>query len=278
MRFSQRIGKSPSTKLVQLESIDDDLKSSLWSAITLVYFERVSFKEYYDDRTKKCNLFNFLTSLWLHHFKYPIDQIPNSFSDAVSYLRNHYFSAEWDEILDFVEACSEYGPSHNKNEFIGLCNSYLERENSAYRFVNEQLSEITSEVEIESVEEAINISGKYGGVREHLKTALSLLNDRANPDYRNSIKESISAVESLAKILSGDDKATLGQALKVIEKNGNLHQALKSAFSSLYGYTSDEGGIRHALLEESTLKKADARFMLVSCSTFINYLIELSSE
>jgi len=43
MRFSQRIGKSPSTKLVQLESIDDDLKNSLWSAITLVYFERVSF-------------------------------------------------------------------------------------------------------------------------------------------------------------------------------------------------------------------------------------------
>jgi hypothetical protein len=31
-------------------------------------------------------------------------------------------------------------------------------------------------------------------------------------------------------------------------------------------------GIRHALLEESTLDLDDAKFMLVSCSGFVNYL------
>lgn len=104
------------------------------------------------------------------------------------------------------------------------------------------------------------------------------MNNRETPDYRNSIKESISAVESLAKVLSGSDKATLGEALKEIEKNGKLHSALKSAFSSLYGYTNDAEGIRHALLDESSLTKADARFMLVSCSSFVNYLIELNGN
>jgi hypothetical protein len=47
---------------------------------------------------------------------------------------------------------------------------------------------------------------------------------------------------------------------------------LKSAFLSLYGYTSDANGIRHALLEEAQLTFEDAQFMLVACSAFVNYL------
>jgi len=101
-----------------------------------------------------------------------------------------------------------------------------------------------------------------------------LLQQNPNPDYRNSIKESISAVESLARKLSKDETGTLGNILKALEKSKKLHPALKSAFSSLYGYTSDADGIRHALLGESNLSKADARFMLICCSAFINYAIE----
>jgi len=49
---------------------------------------------------------------------------------------------------------------------------------------------------------------------------------------------------------------------------------MKSAFSALYGYTSDEGGIRHALIEKnSQVQIEDARFMLIACSAFVNYLI-----
>jgi hypothetical protein len=142
--------------------------------------------------------------------------------------------------------------------------------------VNNELTELTSKSEIEAVQSAIDVGGKYAGVRDHLTTALRFMNDRTAPNYRNSIKESISAVEAMAKIVSGEKNATLGQALKIIEKQGKLHSALKSAFSSLYGYTSDAEGIRHALLEESTLTKSDAKFMLVSCSAFVSYLIELN--
>ena len=42
----------------------------------------------------------------------------------------------------------------------------------------------------------------------------------------------------------------------------------------LYGYASDKGGIRHAEgLFESDVTFEEAKFMLVSCSAFINYLI-----
>jgi hypothetical protein len=40
----------------------------------------------------------------------------------------------------------------------------------------------------------------------------------------------------------------------------------------MYGYTSDAEGIRHALMDEPTLESEDAKFMLVSCSAFVNYL------
>jgi hypothetical protein len=78
--------------------------------------------------------------------------------------------------------------------------------------------------------------------------------------------------------LTGNPKATLGQALKQIEKDNNIHPALKSSFSSLYGYTSDADGIRHALLEDDNLNQEDAKFMLVACSAFINYLKQKESR
>ena len=34
-----------------------------------------------------------------------------------------------------------------------------------------------------------------------------------------------------------------------IEKNGKIHGSLKAVFLSLYGYTSDADGIRHAVIE-----------------------------
>jgi len=40
----------------------------------------------------------------------------------------------------------------------------------------------------------------------------------------------------------------------------------------MYGYTSDADGIRHKLLDEATIDFEDAKFMLVSCSAFVNLL------
>lgn len=278
MKFSQRIGKTQAEKLVQRESIDKDLINGLWNAVTISFLDRVSYRSGSAQYTKSSNLSKLMVDLWVHHFKQPIDQIPLRFYETKAALRKWFFEAQWFRVFDFLEACAEYGYDNHVERFIENCNFHLERENSAYRFVNRELTEITSREEVEEVELAISQSGNFGAVRYHLAAALSLMNDRENPDYRNSIKESISAVESLAKILSGKEKATLGQALKEIEKEKHLHSSLKSAFSSLYGYTSDADGIRHALLEESSISKADARFMLVSCSTFINYLIELSGK
>jgi hypothetical protein len=66
----------------------------------------------------------------------------------------------------------------------------------------------------------------------------------------------------------------LGKALDEIKKSGKvkLHKLLIDAFDKLYLYTCDDGGIRHALKDDLGPDAEDAKFMLVACSAFVNYL------
>lgn len=279
MDFSQRMGLMPE-KLAQIDSMDDDLRVGLWNELTNWFWLEYESPYAYEQPVRGSNFSLFAKLLYSLHYKAPIDAIPENWNFFLAAVRKRHFSDEWHRIYSFLEFIVEHGPgerSHNGNrvvDFMDSCNILLESENSAYRFVDGKITAITSKEEIAEVEKAISET-KYAGVTTHLKRALGLLNDRQSPDYRNSIKESISAVESLAKRLVGDDKATLGQALKILETKHNLHGSLKSAFLTLYGYTSDASGIRHALLDNATAPtKADARFMLICCSAFINFAID----
>ncbi|MBD3340447.1 MAG: hypothetical protein GF353_15135 [Candidatus Lokiarchaeota archaeon] len=274
--FSQRKEIKPISKALQLEEMDAELRNSLWSAIHISYWEKWRPYEKYGIgwSRESQNINNLLRKYWLSYFKLPVDNLPR-FESAVSKVREYFFSCEWNEVYDLIEFTAKFVSPFTKS-FIELCNVFLEKENSGYRFVNNEITPITDVHEIEAIETASN--SKLSGINLHLNTALSLLSDRKNPDYRNSIKESISAVENICRTLSGNQKATLGSALKLLNDRTSIHPALEKAFSSLYGYTSDEGGIRHSILEENNISFSDAKFMLVACSGFINYLLGKVSE
>jgi hypothetical protein len=276
MRFSQRIGKKEIKNIIQKDSIDEDLKNSLWNLITVCYWDNVVEKDFINNNNNDCK--NLLKRIWSGFFKKRLDEMPEFFHLLKNKIKLYFFDAEWYEVYDFIEFLPnnysiEFGSEINEY-FIEACNKVLSKELSAYRFVGNVLAEISSEVEINSIKDALINTDKYRFVKLHLNRSLELLSDRKNPDYRNSIKESISAVESYCALITNDKKATLGQALKQIEQKTNIHPALKKSFSNLYGYTSEADGIRHALLEEHSLSQEDAKFMLVSCSAFINYLIQ----
>jgi hypothetical protein len=271
MKFSERLGFKTVREQLQIESIDIELKNSLWSIYLEVFLKKLR------NWSHEPYLTRYGQALWLHFFKLPIDTLRVydgrvDEEDIFGTLRKYFFASErkWYEIYDLLEFSADFA----SDEFIQLTNSVLNREKSAYRFIDKQMVPITSKVEVEAVEDAINATDKYKPVTTHLDSALKLLSARQNPDYRNSIKESISAVESMCKIFTNNPKATLGDTLAQLEKRGQLHPALKKAFSSLYGYTSDSGGIRHALTEDDrSIKFDEAKFMLVTCSSFINFLI-----
>ncbi|MCG9899556.1 MAG: hypothetical protein MH132_06120 [Hydrotalea sp.] len=272
--FSQRIGKTPIKDVIQRDSIDEDLKNALWNGLTIFYWEGKIHNDWIKSNSK--DVIIFLTRIWILFFKNKLDEMPGSFHQLLPILKRFFYRCEWYQLYDFIEFIPlNYKPDYynqTNHEFIEYCNNVFEQELSAYRFVNGTLTQISSKEEVEAIEEALNIEDNLKPIKIHLNRSLELFSDRKNPDYRNSIKESISAVEAYCSILTGNPKATIGQALKQIEIDNNIHPALKNSFSSLYGYTSDADGIRHALLEQDNLNQEDAKFMLVACSAFINYL------
>lgn len=275
MRFSQRLGLTPVKVDVQIDSMDDDLKVALWNAFSGAYVEKYKETSFPDSKLRELFIL-----IWRDFLKKPLDEFDYYTSVNVHRLKRIYMDYLWYEVYDFIEFVSNTQLPYviDSEIFMELCNSSLEKELSAYRLVGGQIVQITDEQEIVEIEGAINNEEIISGVKIHLSRALQLLSDRKTPDYRNSIKESISAVESIAQVITGDSKASLGNALKTIDEKVGIHKALRNGLSSIYGYTSDEGGIRHAMLEEKDIHFEDAKYMLVSCSAFINYLFMKSNR
>jgi hypothetical protein len=280
IRFSQRIGKKPIKDILQLESIDDDLKNHLWNTIIDIF-------KIDDNRGYNHNVLS--NYIWATFYKQTKDQIPNN--GYYNWFRDWFFTqAEWCEVYDFIEyLCVLYYDYNNGYSFghrnslydyidhhidiYAVFNNVLEEELAGYRIIDGRITPITDKIELQSINDAIENSNQWKSVSTHLKKSIEYLSDKKNPEYRNCIKESISAVEAFCKIITNKEKATLGETLKEIEKKYTIHSALKDAFGKIYGYTSDADGIRHSLTEkDSIVNQEDAIFMLVSCSAFINYL------
>jgi len=270
MRFSEKHGYRTARASVQIEDMDEALRNSLWNSIQSVIWD--SHEAYRDQSyTSASNLYELIRSCWREFFKIPVDQVPIYTHEAIKAIRGFFFKAEWFEVYDFVEfLCGKLGRSGPA--FIASCNEVLEREMAGYRLADCTITPITSATELEAIDDALHNTGIYRGANAHLQRALEMLSDRQSPDYRNSIKESISAVESIVQSLTNNTSASLGEALRSISQAAPMHPALNRSLSALYGYTSDANGIRHALLDESNLDFVDAKFMLVACAAFVNYL------
>jgi hypothetical protein len=265
--FSQRKGLKPVLETIQTDFMNTDLRNSIWNALDVSLWSTDGFILV---RHGEAGIEPLSRAIWFKYFKEPLDSRPNRNNEILSELRRYFFACEWFEAYDFLEfVLAHY--ERSKPRLVQFMNSILERELSAYRFVSGHMSDITNTQELEMLERALEDS-QFAGVTAHLQRGLELYANRKSPDYRNSIKESISSVEAMARIVAENPKATLGDALKTIEKRGLLHPALKDGFMKLYGYTSDEGGIRHAMLDEPHLSSADARYFLLSCTSFVNYL------
>jgi hypothetical protein len=155
-------------------------------------------------------------------------------------------------------------------------NDIFRSECVGFRFINGLITQIVEEVEAKAVVEAIETL--KDAPSKHLEKALRLFSDRGNPDYANTVKEAITAVEAQCAILLNKDNITLGDALSKLEANGfKISGALKEGFKKIYGFTSNESGVRHGGLEVTSITQELAQFMLVTCSAFINYLRALNS-
>jgi AbiJ N-terminal domain 4 len=277
MNFSERMGFVKPRTLLQVEEVDENLKNGLWEAIL-----RFVLRSQTPHRRMPDEIFDyFITEIYLNFLKLTSDDIPQTPAETKSALKNHFYNGEWYKIYDLVEFClsiyvNNPHAADDKPVFKSQINYILEREKSAYRLIDDKITPISDEVEISSIQETLCLEDKFQSTKQHIQKAITLFSQKPDPDYRNTMKEAISAVEATVVIIVGDNKKAFGAAVKQICNDKKIHPSLREGLLKIYGYTSDGDGIRHCITYEPNLSHADAKFMLVSCCDFCNFLIEKS--
>lgn len=271
--FSERNG-IVAARTIELNAASEQLRARLWNVVYATIVRPALDEDADSEFSMRSTPFSDgLARLWDRFFRLGLDSF--TVEEARDSIGQAFAKDEWHRVFDLLEALMEVLPYPQvANAFVHQCNQAFEDEFSGYRIVQKRVTPITNESELESIASAARIPEDE--VRMHLEAAIKMLAQRPNPNLRKSIDESISAVEAMARRVAGDPKATLGAALKQIE-SPQLHGALRKAFEALYGYTSDAGGIRHAFKEgDAEPGFAEAKFMLVACSAFVNYLQDKS--
>lgn len=278
--FSERKGLKHFSDMVQTNDLNERTRNKIYSVIS-EKFDDLSID--YSNTLKD----KFVEYLYKELFSKTERDIPmwgNDYDYDTVFNTIYAIIIEYDytDIFTFIEGIITffvvadkitYNRYNYKNEYIKSISNVFKNENVNYKIINNKITDIVNEQQINSIEETLN--NPYKEVSGHYVKAIEQL--YSVKDFDNSIKESISSVESMCQILTQNSKATLGDALKLLKDK--IHPALKSAFEKLYGYTSDANGIRHANgLGEGHSTFEEAKYMLISCSAFVNYLKENFKE
>jgi len=282
--FSDRNGINPESKMMQTTEFDQRTRVSIRNTTDKILNAAFhNFQHVSSDQTQRF-IKHLLEDVYAHPVDWASSYWPEKFLPIIyETIKND----DYDSVLTVIEyIVQQIDDPRGYNSILfdrqhttaaKMYNNAFEKEYVGYRVVDRLIVPITDPVEIQEIESANSI--KHKEVAQHFQKALAFLSDRSDPDYANSVKESISAVERMCSIILGKS-ATLGDALKKLEASGVvIHSALKGAFDKLYGYTSDASGIRHAgQLGGKDTTFEEAKFMLVSCCAFVNYLKGVQSK
>jgi hypothetical protein len=200
-----------------------------------------------------------------------VDDFPSRYSEIAEDLKFLIMELSWSKVLGFLEFALKHPMC--PDDFPSSLNAHMAHCHLGYRvFDDVVICPIGTDEERSSIENAFAdlAASEFHGARAHLRKAAEKL---TAGEFADSVRESIHAVEATARAL--EPSGALNSALGRLENSAKIHKALKHGFSNLYGYTSDEKGIRHPLLDDGTAKvdETDALFMIGACAAFVSYLI-----
>jgi hypothetical protein len=276
LTFEQAEGAEPFPTQLQLCEVSQELRARLWSIIYKSLRHYSSTDDYGRGHVVK-PFSNLLYDLHVERWCRPADEFTSSLENWVTELKPVFYVGDYIQIFGLTQWMLRHRlqPDRLPEDL----NYALHITQTAYAvFDRDTIIPIGSAAERDTLERAFAdvTASEFHGARAHLRNAGSEL---TAGNYGPSIRESIHAVEAVARVLEpGAQK--LGPALSKLEKTVRIHPALGKGFSSLYGFTSDEKGIRHALLDQpvAQVDETDALYMLGSCAAFVSYLINKARQ
>jgi hypothetical protein len=268
LTFAQAEGIEPWPTQLALQEISQQFRAALWSDLKGI-FERHRGYTAYGDEILELPWAIILEDAHVYHH-HRLDDFPKKYRDVVAHVKTIIEHGRWSDVLGWLEYVLKH--SACPPDFAKYLDKTMADCHLAYRVIDEVvICPIGSEAERKTIEQAfadVNAS-KLFGARDHLGKAA---NELSAGHFADSVRESIHAVESVVRILEPD--GDFGRALSKLENRAEIHGGLKAGFKSIYGFTSDQNGIRHALLEaEAKVDETDALFMIGACAACVSYLI-----
>ncbi len=205
--------------------------------------------------------------------------------EVVAYIRDCLASCEWYEFYDSIEIITGLiseadlrAPSAFHRElssFRRSVNQFLQMANSGWTLDGQgKLTRVLGE-SVTRNELAVESSGTIpDATKNHTKKARLLL-ERTPHDYANSVKESVSAIESAGRTLV-PTASTLGDVVKVLKKRMDFPSMMADVIEKLYVFANAEPGVRHGGLDLDRVSRADAEFCHSISISILLYLTSFS--
>jgi hypothetical protein len=271
LTFEQAEGVEPLPTQLQVRELSRPLRSRLW----LVVYESLKAATSYSSMGGG----SYLDEKWesilydSHTLRDHLaaDEFRNDARLLIENVKTILIARDYTNVFGFLQFVLRH--KNCPYQFAGGIDWALQSGHAAYRVLEGRtIVPISSEAELATLQRAFAdlAAAEFHGARSHLHSAGACL---TVGDCASSVRESIHAVESVARTLAPSGQ--LSEALAKLEKSSIIHGALKKGFGSIYGYTSDEQGIRHPLLDDPRAKvdEADALFMIGACAAFVSYMI-----
>ncbi len=272
--FSQTHGYEDIPTVLQLEELPSEARTRLWNVFYL-HMKKSSSSSLAETHALDGKWKHIVGDIHSHFFCRPLDEWKSDIEANSRIIRGTIENDWFYKVFDLIE----FVMRHEKcdDEFIESIQAVFEECQLAYRVDTNRPPSIfprTTPEEGEVLAAAITSlhdNGKIQSVK-HLQESIKFI---SVGDWSNSIRESINAVESVLRSSDHNKSSDLRKALDSLEKsNGPIHPALKEGILKLYGFSSDEPGVRHSNVDgkNSNLGQNEAILMLGVCASLANYL------
>lgn len=276
LTFAQAEGVDPLPTQLKLKEVSEQLRAVLWGIVHRSMEKNTEYHSVTGESWFKGAWEAILYRKHVFRDHRMADEFVNLRKELTEEIKAIFVMGDYIAVFDFLQWLLRLRTGVVDPKVVAAA---LEGCRAAYRLLDdgETIVPISVPEELGTLNRAFaELAGsEFGGARTHLRRSAEHLISGTPAD---SIRESMHAVESVARVLGGTD--SLRGALQRLKSTHGLHPALERGFGNIYGFTSDEKGIRHPLLDDGTAKvdEADATFMLGACAAFVSYMINRTRQ
>lgn len=204
--------------------------------------------------------------------------------DAPPVIEKLLDTCPWWQFYDICEVVWDMLASSNhsgdQKEFSLQVNALFQEELLGFELREGKVEKVGSGFIDAKVKEARYLlkEPEFKGADEQFEKAIKALNIRPIPDKENCIKDAVGAIESVGRILTGNEKALLDDIIKDAARKGVIPKPLDQTFIKLNAYRGNEPGIAHGAVGESKVTVDEAELILAMSAAMIIYLVKKRSQ